>query len=223
MMNTRNKQKGFTLIELIIILAVLSLILAIALPNYLNVQTSSAFRADMVTIDMIEKAESHYHTMNQTHSFDETEMQNTATFQASMEQLANLLKPVEFHVITNVHWAFTNNHWHVAYDTSSPSQNDDLAAPEDKSPDHPEWDQNKNNYFKGDRVVYQNRVFEARHWTNSKPGLFDSHWNEITDQWRSFNEYATGAVVKYEGQSYRAKWWSKNDTPGHATVWELVK
>jgi type IV pilus assembly protein PilA len=51
----RNR-KGFTLIELIVVLAILGIILAIAVPNYLGVQASAAADADERTLELVEDA-----------------------------------------------------------------------------------------------------------------------------------------------------------------------
>lgn len=48
------KKQGFTLIELIVVLAILGIILAIAVPNYLGVQDSAALKADNSALKLIE-------------------------------------------------------------------------------------------------------------------------------------------------------------------------
>lgn len=209
---------GFTLIELIVTLAILGLILAISVPNYMTVRSKSELRADLVTVGMIEKSEGHYLTMNQRHSFDESAEQSASNFHDSLDNLASLIDPVEFYVLTNVHWAKEDNHWYIAYDMISP-RGDENADEDEVLPDHPEWDPNQNHYNGGDRVIYQGRVFEARYWTSSVPGLFDSHWDEITDEWRSFNIYHGGDTVEYNGHTYIAK----NDTPGSTVVWAFIE
>ncbi len=40
--------------------------------------------------------------------------------------------------------------------------------------------------------------------------------------WDSSNIYNGGDMVTYNGQVYRAKWWTQGETPGMADVWELV-
>lgn len=40
--------------------------------------------------------------------------------------------------------------------------------------------------------------------------------------WDSSAVYLGGDVVTYNGSTYKAKWWTLGETPGEATVWELV-
>lgn len=40
--------------------------------------------------------------------------------------------------------------------------------------------------------------------------------------WVSTTIYYNGDVVRYNGQNYRAKWWTLDQTPGTAAVWELM-
>ena len=53
--NLKNK-RGFTLIELIVVLAVLAIILAIAVPRFVNIQDESRIKADAATAEQIIKA-----------------------------------------------------------------------------------------------------------------------------------------------------------------------
>ena len=53
--NLKNK-RGFTLIELIVVLAVLAIILAIAIPRFVTIQDESRIKADAATAEQIIKA-----------------------------------------------------------------------------------------------------------------------------------------------------------------------
>jgi type IV pilus assembly protein PilA len=61
----KNK-RGFTLIELIVVLAVLAVIMAIAVPRFMGVQDKAKEDADKATLEMIAKAAELYYVRNST-------------------------------------------------------------------------------------------------------------------------------------------------------------
>jgi len=82
------------------------------------------------------------------------------------------------------------------------------------SPGNSTWDSGKA-YLEGDRVEFDGKVFEARYWTKgNQPGLMESPWQEITDEWRDFNIYEQGDIVLYDGKQYQAWYYTKNTIPG---------
>ncbi|MDT8715484.1 prepilin-type N-terminal cleavage/methylation domain-containing protein [Clostridium sp. 19966] len=53
--NNKKKKKGFTLIELIIVLAVLAIIAAIAIPNFIAVEEHSKVKSDNASCESIKR------------------------------------------------------------------------------------------------------------------------------------------------------------------------
>ena len=90
-------------------------------------------------------------------------------------------------------------------------------------PDYPLWSADTA-YIGGSYVIYGGKVFYARSWTKSgTPGLYESPWQEITDEWRFFNQYNYGDTVIYNGKTYKAKWVTQNSEPGSTgSAWELL-
>lgn len=62
----KKNKKGFTLIELIIVIALLGVIAAIAVPRYGNVLENAKKDSDDVTAEMVQKAAELYYFQNPT-------------------------------------------------------------------------------------------------------------------------------------------------------------
>ena len=66
-------KKGFTLAELTIVIIIIAILAAIAIPQFIRVQERAKVSAAIAKLDMIRKAESIYHSLydNYTDDFDE--------------------------------------------------------------------------------------------------------------------------------------------------------
>ncbi|SHJ82650.1 competence type IV pilus major pilin ComGC [Tepidibacter formicigenes] len=86
----RNK-KGFTLIELIVVLAVLGIIAAIAVPNFTGVKDSAKRKADELSVKTINKAIQLY--IAETDDEDLSELKNGN--EAATKSVENMVKALQ--------------------------------------------------------------------------------------------------------------------------------
>lgn len=224
MKNKRNR--GFTLIELIVVLAVLGIIALIAVPKYMTVKAEAMLKADYLAAKNIRKAEYHYYQVKLEHSFNPAHEQTEEKFMESIEELDEYIHFKGFQVAENPRWEYSEGQWYVVFDYDgasyiAPSESVDEEILEEDEVEEAEeiitaekWDKKKDHYDKGDRVEYKGGIFEALYWTNKKPGNKNAGWQEITDEWRAFNIYDTGDIVEYKGRQYEAIYYSSNKKPG---------
>ena len=234
MIKRTNHTQGFTLIELIVTLSILVLVLAISVPNYMAVKEKSNLKADLATIEMIEKAESHYFAIHSSHSFDEEIEQSPDNFSDSLDTLSNFLEEVTFQTIRDVRWAKDHSNWIVAYGDYDPAEEDGEGDNTNNDANNPpdnfqgDYSQSKNNsYQKDDTVRYNNQYYIARQTAPGIPGSQNGQWNLISDNWIDFNVYEEGNTVEYKGHTYEAKQRvDKNQAPDSQNGkdrWKLIK
>ncbi|WP_435103611.1 glycosyl hydrolase family 18 protein [Arhodomonas sp. AD133] len=106
-------------------------------------------------------------------------------------------------------------------------------------------------YSGGDTVMYQGTEYRAKWWTKGDEPGSGNVWEVVSDStcsddgsgggdtgggdsgdgdgasceaWDSTIAYTAGDVVVYEGTEYRAKWWTKGETPGSGQngPWEAL-
>ncbi len=65
---TRNNEKGFTLIELMIVIAIIGILAAIAIPQFTNYKKRAGNSASMSDLKNLATAQEVYHTDNNTYT-----------------------------------------------------------------------------------------------------------------------------------------------------------
>jgi len=71
LINSLKNKKGFTLIELIVVLAVLAIIMAIAVPRFLGIQEQAKKDADVSSLGLIAKTAELYYVQDKIKSTDD--------------------------------------------------------------------------------------------------------------------------------------------------------
>lgn len=210
-----HNRSGFSLIELLLVLAILSIILGIATPIYADIIEEARYTADRYTIAMIVRAETFYSILNGTHSFDPKKAQDESNFSLSLEKLENgYIEKVTFQSIENPKWERTKIGWTIAYDLPLRLQKKNNPA---------SWDPDKT-YRKEDCVLYKDSIYQARETNKSLiPGLFGSPWQEITSEWRAFNVYQIGDLITYHDRIYEALLPSEGKSPLETEYWKPLE
>nr|WP_300094691.1 type II secretion system protein [Sedimentibacter sp.] len=89
----RKNEKGFTLVELIVVMAVLAVISAIAVPRFLGVQEDAKLEADYATAAMLGKAAELY-------LVDDDNLITALNDAATVEALQGLLKTTKIDFVS---------------------------------------------------------------------------------------------------------------------------
>ncbi len=104
-------QKGFTLLEVLIVMALLLAILAVTLPRYNAVRYQNSLQADLATVMLLEQTEKTYKDLTGVHSFDPLEIQTVETFTSSMMILSEMVTFTGFEVLTQPRWIEVEGVW----------------------------------------------------------------------------------------------------------------
>lgn len=92
-----------------------------------------------------------------------------------------------------------------------------------------DWDSQKT-YTAGHRVLFNGNIYTAKWWTvGEKPSSSDV-WTKGAEtgaqptisEWSKANIYTGSDIILFDGQTYKAKWWTLGETPSTSDVWELV-
>ncbi len=171
----KGKRHGFTLIELVVVMVLLAVVLAVGIPRYAELRQKQFLPADLRTVELLQQAEMTYFLLNQQHTFDTGEEQNTETFTASMVELSSLVDFQSLEVFEDPYWHEQDDRWIIryaegdGYSFEAQAGNEDPSGdpedPEDSGDDedaYSEWDPDGDGYKKGDIVTYNGETYQAK-------------------------------------------------------------
>lgn len=103
----------------------------------------------------------------------------------------------------------------------------------DPNPDTNNWSSTQV-YVGGNEVTYNGSLYKAKWWTQGEQPDNSAVWELVkgngsetpdpsANEWSTSKVYLGGDKVLYNGNQYKAKWWTQGEKPGNSIVWELVK
>lgn len=194
-----NNKKGFTLIELIIVLSIMAIISAIAIPKFSNIIDSQKEKACIVNREIIME-----------HYYFQKCLDESITLGAILDNSEIYFKE-EVSCPSGGTYSVSNGaivcniHDDIQPDDEEGDEGDDQYAA---------WESG-NKYKKGDLVSRDGHNFYARDNINGDvPGDVGAHWQEITSEWRNFNKYKKNDSVIYNNNNFIAKN-NINPNPNH--------
>jgi prepilin-type N-terminal cleavage/methylation domain-containing protein len=178
------KRHGFTLIELVVVMALLALVLAIGIPKYAELKQKQSVEADLRSVELLEQAETTYFHLIQQHTFDTDDEQTTETFTASMQELSSLVDFQGFKVLEDPYWDEQDEHWVISYTEGDGYSFEAEAGDEDDPGDeeeegYPVWNPDKV-YISGDIVTYEGDTYTAKNKVEvgKKPSDEGKYWKK---------------------------------------------
>lgn len=96
LINSLKNKKGFTLIELIVVLAVLAIIMAIAVPRFLGIQEDARESADESTGAMLAKAAELYLASDTSHAVGDLNSISVTALETKLKTTAIDLKSKKY-------------------------------------------------------------------------------------------------------------------------------
>jgi prepilin-type N-terminal cleavage/methylation domain-containing protein len=220
-------KRGFTLIEMIIVMAIISILSYMIMPSIASSLQMGNNSADESNLLVLNSTTSFLRsTLTGSDPFEDAtkSSEELMTVLVNKKLLPNKLKPLT----AGKKFAWFREHGKWDYDDAILGDSDDEEDDEDDDEvitnpnediDSPVtgpqvWD-SKNKYKTNDEVIYNGTTYVARKDTTSTPGTEEGDWQEITPDYRPFNHYGLGDIVKYNGKEFRSRAsFTFNELPG---------
>jgi len=230
MSNSIRKNKGFTVMELIIAVAIIVILAAVAIPAYVNVLKKAKLQADITSVVVLNQSSIAYAMTNSIEIPD--------IFQGIDNDDARMLKLVDERFLMGVvssqqkdaefNWVIEDQVWVINGGMDVGGQEEETTPPDDGGTDlsdYPAWDSSSTYASANSYVVYDGKLYYNLWWVNGStiPGTVQV-WQQVSDDWVYFNIYNNGDTIEYDGHTYRAKFWTSGQAPSDSEygAWEFI-
>lgn len=211
-------KKGFTLIELIVVLVVLAILAAIIVPTTFGASTNAKLAADNANLDALNASVRTQKMLDQSANPVVWSTAQQALYNAGITEIPDVLHASEKAFI----WIDTIKRFEIGTPPGDPLTSAIYPLEDPTSPpgvEAPIWDPTIQ-YYADEQVYHNGILYYARYInTNHEPGQTVT-WQEVTDQWRYYNTYRGGDIVIYNGASFRAKWDTQGAEPTLTNTWQ---
>lgn len=233
-MNKKNINGGFTLIEMIITIAVIAVLSAVAVPSYTKVLGKAKQEADNASIVTLNNVTIAYANMNKIAADIFTGISNnTERMQHLVEKqyLSDVVETQQNDV--SFEWIIDDQAWTVSEETGSEEKEKEEKKEKEKKKEkkedvskYPAWESSSIYSKANTYVVYKDKVYFNKWWVNGStlPGT-NQVWQQVSDEWVKLNIYVAGETTYYNNKQYKAKYWTSGKIPTDSAYgpWELVK
>ena len=207
-------EKGFTLLELIIVIAILTTLATVAIPIYTDVLESSRAEADKVSLVTLNQSSVAYAMINDIPTPDVDIFEGIGTDEARIHKLIDekflLMAPVAQQKDAEFNWEVDAQKWVISGGVSGGESGTGAGGtnPDDDDPDSDGEDPDEGG----------STPPEDEGGTGSEPDL--SGYND----WDPDVDYPNAnTFVVYDGKLYYNLWWVNGTTlPGTNQVWQQV-
>lgn len=218
---TKKKKKGFTLVEVIVVLVILAVIIALAVPSVMKYVDDANDVKDDIKVSHLNKATEGYRVRrygNKEWAKGSDLFVGTATDKARQKILidAEWLEEYQVSIYDSnnyFHWDITKQKWTRKESSSEEEQEKpeldatimgDPGRGNDRGPWSAGTSYNHNDIIIKDGISYKCVWPYGSITSNKGPGNFENYWKVIKLEFDKNNRYETNDIITYKGEYYKA-------------------
>lgn len=200
MFSTKNK-KGFTLIEIVFLIAIIAILIAIAIPSYVYVKNKAKYEADSASVAILNNSTAAYAAMNGIETNEVysgiLDDDDKIAFLLEQKYLSNEVVPIQEDA--EFVWNSDSSKWILV---GGLDIEEDEEPEEDEDIEYPVWEA-KIKYDKDTYLMHDGKLYYNRSKTKKEPGTHKV-WQEVSDYWVKLNIYKKGDTIIHDNKTYIA-------------------